>query len=446
MTASSGKPLFFALPRDVLRRPPICSAQRPLKGRWTPFDMAIAGGILAEARLQVDQENRRRALEAGADAMKRERELHDKFLAGWREVNRNRRRKKRLEGANNLLSENEDDELLELLSDEQKTRAPTRQHVFPKAIKSLYELEGSKHNDPRTPLPLAKVVKWTGEHGYKKALRDLRRAAPPDEIILILSITGLLASASVSRNSSNREALPDALRALAKAVLVGDQKKSALLAGWEELSSGELQLRVCGEWLAPPFALVPSVLPLKSAPALALFMFCRGVVSAGRNRRAINVRFLTKLIGLDPEKPHWKRGLSRAINGVNDFLASLAVSREMDRRLGRSAASLPMRYAVEEIDGMQIRFQAVPRTYDDNPAESKPSITRRKKRIARPRPITARRSVEAIEDQNHETTRDKLKRALAEQDMREQEMRESKRRDLPAPLSDLKRAFARLRE
>lgn len=123
----------------------------------------------------------------------------------------------------------------------------------------------------------------------------------------------------------------------------------------------------------------------------------------------------------DPDQPTWKRGLTRAIDGVNGLLRALDVSFEMDQRLQRQSAALPFAFKLQEIDdGRQIRFLAIQRSYPEHPDEASATITKQRRRVARPRPLT-RRSEPSEEDikinkigRYHEerATQDRERRAL----------------------------------
>jgi hypothetical protein len=240
-TGTNIKPFYAFVPRDVLIRPPICSAKKAIKGRLTPFETALALAASSVARGQIDRDNKQRAFdEEGDRAIVLEKEYYKQFREDWRQVKAARR-------------------------DGEHMPAPELVHTF-------------KNKPTHRPMSLKAAVKKAGQHGYKQAVRRFKQSPPPDVVTVTLTRSAWLRYAGLSRNDSNRRALDEiALPVLAKPVLVGDHEKPPLLRGWKELPDGQLELQVDGEWLEVPFGLVPMPLPVQSAPALALLFWLRTI-------------------------------------------------------------------------------------------------------------------------------------------------------------------------
>jgi hypothetical protein len=326
------KPAFALVPRDVLIRPPVCSAHRPLIGKLTPFECALALGLLAEAHLQLDRNNKQAALAAGAKAIKIERRHADRFKRDWR------KHKQRGHHAHD------------------EDTAPLRQHCFP--INADYEYETHK------PMKREASLKEAGRYHYKLELQRLRSIAVA-EVTVTLTRSRWLIVAGLSRTSRNHRALEHSLEALLKPLRIDTKSKEPLLQDCRKLRSAKLRLRVSGVWLQPGFGYVPLPLPLRSAPGLALLLFLSTINTGSHNRKAISRGALCKIIGIKRTK-FWRRNLNNAINVVNKHLNRLWVSAEMDRRLNNhKMRQLPQSYEVVEQGNDLIKFVAVTRFYGD---------------------------------------------------------------------------------
>jgi hypothetical protein len=398
--------LFALVPRDFLLQPPICSADKPLKGSLSPFECALNFGLVTVARWQIFQDRKQRAREAGARNIEREKDFAKRHRDEWRQVKAARRRDNE-----ELIRSKRPEEVKRLLG------APKRKHAFPeeRPESDEYSLKEwsfditKRGADEYHPAPLDAALKEAGRHGYKMALRELKHSPPPQVVTVTLTRSAWLRMAGLSRNESNRRALDASLPIFTKSILLVDgQTKVPLLRDWKELPDGRLQLQVDGEWLESSFGLVPMPLPMRSAPALALYLFLRGINT--RHRKASRVAWLCKLIGIDPDQRHWRRDLTRAFDVINDHLGLLDVTEAMQRRLRKHKVPPVARsYQADMIEDGQIRVTAIAWHYrgdfgeETSPDDAEPArIVKRVRPHRKPsikRVLPTRRSPEPVQQQ-----------------------------------------------
>ncbi len=321
---AQGRPvLFTGLPTQALLHPPIRT--NPPQGYLTPLEFAVMCGLLNAARAATAQKHHEIAMRAGAKEIERERRRDEEFRAQWAETQKARQRGER-------------------------AKAPTRrQHG----------------EDTHTPEPLATSLRKAGGGAYARTMKRQRLRGAPDEIEIEVSRYKLLRHAGLDNGGANRRRLDAALNRLQHPILLGEEEWPGPLFPLQTQPDGPLKLLVRGLWLpARIFGRLPMPLPLKSAPALALYCFLNVIRSGPANRQGAAADNILHRLGISGAKP--KRALFRAMDVVNDHLAALdaAPLERLDRPI-----ELPGHFRIEEDSPGYIRFVRRPRRVRVEPEE-----------------------------------------------------------------------------
>jgi hypothetical protein len=331
---SKASPLFAYLPRRLLWHPPIAHPGASHdEGTLTPFEFAVLAGTLVLARLSWTKQRHQRALQKGKDRIEVERGLHRQFKAQWRATNEARRQG-------------------------QRATAPVREHTF--------HWPADRQGEPRykSAMPLGKALKQAGSTGYRDSYRQQRRGPPPDRIVLSSSRNGLLRAAGLQKSAGNLGKLLAALERLCAPVRGAGEPQSPPLLGWGTVGR-KLQLEVSGEWVQPPFGLVPLPLPLRGASLLSLYLFVWtiGKDDGSSSPKASNLVKLCERLGMPVCSPQFNasRSLERALLALNEHLDRLDA-----RTLLRQHMEIPYAFVVVPVDdGLAVRLKAVAKEWQE---------------------------------------------------------------------------------
>ena len=334
------KPLAF-VPTKILLKPPIQHRNTGEAKHYLLVDQfAVAIGAVMAARVVYDNNLHKEAFElGGGKGIEREKAADDRHRASMAEMNR---RRKRGEDA----------------------PFPERHHTFP--TESLYDkasldslITGElKQFDHYHTVPLGRLLKAAGSHGYKQLKKKLRKQPPPDIICVEISKRALLRRSGLQDDGGNYHRLKSTLNRLKRRV----GPKGPVLKDWALLPNGPLRLRVSGRWLRPPFGRIAWPPPLRSATACALFMFLNAIDTGVLNQKGIRLKSLYGVLGIEAR---WSnadalRTLNRALATVNKHLNT--INRDaIDKLSDRLKIKVPAQYVIEPMaDDEKIRFKAMP--------------------------------------------------------------------------------------
>jgi hypothetical protein len=195
-------------------------------------------------------------------------------------------------------------------------------------------------------------VKRVAQMAYQRERKKIR----PDDVITVLtSRYDILRSAGVSTDARNLKRVPEVLDRLLQ--WVGPM--ASPLFHWKE-GDGKLQLEVRGQWLEPPFVLVPLPLPLRSSVATSLYLWALTIAGTRTPQRfqMKKVEHLCELIGISTSygRAHARRALNRAVDVLNEQLGKLR--RDELARL-RKPITIPVRYEITFLKDDYVRLVAV---------------------------------------------------------------------------------------
>jgi hypothetical protein len=318
------RPLYVCIPRDVAKYPPIAhrggDADRCL---LAPFEFAVLAGVLAGARSALSHARHGAAMKHGLASVDRERQYHDEFKANWKEVEA-----ERLTG--------------------NRVPAPMR--------RSMVRLE----NVYKPPRFNKAHVKRVAREGYGRARQQLRHRPPPEIVKVTASRHALLRLAGLPKNGAYLRRLDGALDRLRDVVGYRNEAPAvAPLRDWSEQQ--KLELRVSGVWLQKPFVRVALPLPLRSATALALWLFLPITAEGGQT----GFDHVCRRLGIpDYGSAVGNRALNNALAVVNAHLQ--AFSDDALRALAQQDIDLPECWEIEpDDDGHTIGFKAIPIQWPD---------------------------------------------------------------------------------
>lgn len=323
-------PCFAMIPRDVIWPPPIAHRHTPANRRFvTPFEFAILGAVLIEARAGLAGRRSDLAYAHGGDKIALEKQHEKSYRARW-------------------AKRREDDE----------APVPRRYNTF-NADQPVYGSE---------------ALKQAGQEGNQARYRALRKGPAPAVATLTLRRSQLLRWAYLPANGTNLARLPQVLDRLTQPV--GNQ--AGLLLSWQE-ADGALELNIWGEWLPiKSFTRVP--LPLPTSPAaLALFLFLQQVDTrqGKRNKRgeqgAMNRKTFAELLGVPTRHGAQviNRALKAAFAAVNQHLERLPTL-QLQKVLKLGKGGFPNRVTYKMLPNDQIRITTWQKCEDLDEPETKP--------------------------------------------------------------------------
>jgi hypothetical protein len=355
-------PLFACIPRALLAQPPIRHRHSEADKQFlvTPFEFAVAAGLVCATRLEQSRRNDALAYEHGGVQIKRERAASEQFKADWRDTKTARRR------------------------GQHATPAPQRCHTYTTRL-DYQSGDNGEH------------IKRAGRHGFRKRRATLRKRPPPETLKLTMTRSAVLRSAGLPSKGANLNALDAALERLCNPV---GELREALLREWRALPSGQLLLTISGKWLGPRFVRIPMPVPM-GASALALYLFAHGV-NTGPVKKRVMIPWdsLCKKLGMPPSynSAQASRALGHALDTVNAHLEKLDA-----KELKRQRVNLPLRYDIN--NGAYVRIVAIPRHWRDDDHDEMPDMRpvpvfrrskRPKLRQRNPAPVAAATSGENL--------------------------------------------------
>jgi hypothetical protein len=352
-------PCYVILPYSVLLKPPIRGRGREY---LTPFEFAIATGLVGTARLALEERQHKQRLKAGRRAMERERALAEQFREDWKLVKAARARGEHAEAPQRHT---------EATLDEMWENGPI-------SLDDLYGKHGliwQEHNR-RKPTRLDVALKRAGKLGYAKKKKALRKQST-ERVTIEMSRYKLLQAAGLSDGSMNLRKVDAALQRLTRTVA----DRPPVLVAWEALPSGRLRLQVSGAWLPTrAFGRVP-ILPMKSAPALALWLFLHAIPTSRHDGKTMGLPWLCRILGITTKKgPIARRALHRALDAVNKNLIKLDPDALLHHKI-----KVPQRYEIQGADG-GLRFVSVPHQAQDPDAPERIVLAPKK---PKPKPVAA---------------------------------------------------------
>ena len=202
----------------------------PRSHSLTPFELAIAGTLLATARRVKQAIHNDRAWQAGAKGIEREIALAAEYKSALSKANALRNR-----GL--------------------KAPLPLRTHVKP-----TFSLQRGHEHSTHKPVKQSKAIKLAGQHANQRARKRLRLTTKGHNVTFDISRAQLLSFAGMSGAESNRVRLSKALRTLSKPIVLDRTEMKPLLN--VEPFAGRLIVTVSGDWLAFQYLGVP--LPLST--------------------------------------------------------------------------------------------------------------------------------------------------------------------------------------
>lgn len=319
-------PGFACINRGILYQP---------ESGLTAFEMAIAATLLMLARQSLATDRHRAALNAGAEAIMRERKLANDFKNQWKIVNT--QRSKGLD-----------------------TKAPQRSHAF--GVAPAENAQGERY---RSYKPQSKTIQIAGRKGYKKGRAKETKNVLPEVIPVCISARRLLGLANQATGGSDIGRLKQALDKLSRPV--GDLPP--LIEEWED--SNGLKVLVSTSWSQKPFARVPMPLPTRSLIAQRLYLLLH-TLDTGSPFKAMSFATLCDRIGVGKRSGSRRAGdtVNRALETVNEHLSRLEVGHLRLKDVAQSFTASPRE------NDRAVLFRKVSRPYRDptDPALGEPEI------------------------------------------------------------------------
>jgi hypothetical protein len=348
-----GEACFATLPRSVLWPPPIKHRHTPAERHYvSPFELSVLGALLIEARRSWYDGMYRQCMQAGAESIKQDKGEDGKFLGKWDVTNAARK-------AGESKAEAE---------------APTREFAFPVMVdlngvgyKGGPIVDAMDSEDAYQPPKLGKAIKAAGQYGYHRKSVELEKQGPPKLINIALTRTKILTLAGLSTRGRNLRQVTQALERLT--LPVADQ--AAPVASWTE-ESGQLRLKILGEWLKPPLPV-----PTRSPAATALYLMVWQLKTRQRTRYGfmLYTEFCAMLgIPLRHGKHVTHRALWKAVEISNDHLEK-KLPRE---RLEQAGIEVPDVLEIKRVEPAHVRIHTT-RADDDADSGSETGYQKRKR-------------------------------------------------------------------
>jgi hypothetical protein len=353
MSKHKRRPAYCCIVRELLHFPPISHRHTQDKRGVKPFELAIGLVLVAQARLEHEQDIHIKAFKAGERAILLEKDLDQTFRDDWREVSKARKR------------------------DGLKRPAPKRTHAWD---------FGHDTFKPKAKLPWA--LQMAGERKYQETRRKLRRSPPSGPITLELSRYSILKLAGFSIFPRNLHKIDAALDRLRHPIV----SFPPILIDWEQLPSGQLRLRVSPsrKWFpVKNFQRVPLPFP-RSPTALALYLLSFWFDLRPQHRRPIDLGKLYARLGLAVQWRGVQRVLNKALDAVNAHLSRVDTKALLDEGI-----KVPFAYEIKPASDTQVllvaisRRQRVDEFYEEDEVEverPKKIVRRIKAKIVRVRP------------------------------------------------------------
>src|SRR4051812_19349378 len=174
-TTKTQRLLFACVPA------PICGD--PRSHDLSPLEIAVAGTLLALARVANTSKHHKKAFKVGQERIAMEGTLHAEWRAQWRAVKRARKRG-------------------------QYAEAPQRYHA------------NSSSGDYK-PVKIKQAMQDAGTIGFRRAMKVLRGKPLPERTVFSVSRSALLRHVGLSRCMDNLNAIDDALATLSEPARTG---------------------------------------------------------------------------------------------------------------------------------------------------------------------------------------------------------------------------------